>query len=233
MVIRIIIEGGALPINTNSTTNEATIKTYDGSEVLREELKKFFINVLDISDISVIVTYEGSNKNAAKIFASQPEEDYLYTDLDDIPEKRSEWFDKMEKDGIVIPEDRKQDVFFWVQEMEAWFLKQPHCIEAWAAVRRIEIKTPIASDPLIAGKDIEHLVHKPSEVMKVIFRRDLKNTKKGKDGKPQKLVYGKLRVAPRIIPYLNPQELKDNDAELLSFVNSVKDKVESTDKNRE
>lgn len=228
MVIRIIIEGGALPRNTNSTTNEETIKTYDGSEVLREELKKFFINVLGISDISVIVTYEGSNKNAAKVFVAQPEEDYLYTDLDDIPEKRAEWFDKMEKDGIAIPKDRKQDVFFWIQEMEAWFLKQPQCIEAWAAVRRIEIKTPIASDPLIAGKDIEHLAHKPSNVMKVIFRRDLKNTKTGKNGKPQKLVYGKLRIAPRIIPYLNPQELVTKDSELQSFVDSVKRKVEAS-----
>lgn len=227
MVIRIIIEGGALPCNTKSAANEETIKTYDGSEVLREELKKFFMNVLGISDISVIVNYEGSNKNAAKVFVAQPEEDYLYTDLDDVPERRSAWFDKMEKDGIVIPADRKQDVFFWIQEMEAWFLKQPQCIEAWAAVRRIEIKSPIASDPLIAGKNIEYLVHKPSDVMKVIFRRDLKNTKKGKDGKPQKLVYGKLRVAPHLIPYLNTQELKENDNELRSFVDSVKKKVQA------
>lgn len=231
MVIRIVIEGGALP-NINSDIDAKTINTYDGSEVLREELKKFFMNVLGISDISIIVSYEGSNKNAAKVFVAQPEEDYLYTDLDDVPEKRSGWFDKMEKDGIVIPNNRKQDVFFWIQEMEAWFLKQPQCIEAWAAIRQIEIKTPIATDPLIAGKDIEHLPHKPSEVMKVIFRRDLKNTKKGKDGKPQKIVYGKLRVAPRLIPYLNPQELKGNDAELLSFVDSVKNKVEKENKTK-
>lgn len=231
MVIRIIIEGGALP-NRNDAVDAGTINTYDGSEVLREELKKFFINVLGISDISVIVTYEGSNKNAAKVFVTQPEEDYLYTDLDDVPEKRSEWFDKMEKDRIVIPDERKQDVFFWIQEMEAWFLKQPQCIEAWAAVRKIEVKTPIASDSLIAGKDIEHLVHKPSEVMKVIFRRDLKNTKKGKNGKPQKLEYGKLRVAPRLIPFLNPQELKGNDAELQSFVASVKGKMKTANSSK-
>lgn len=226
MVIRIIVEGGALP-DKNSTVDAGTVNTYDGSEVLREELKKFFIKVLGISDISIIVTYEGSNKNAAKVFISQPDEDYLYTDLDDVPEKRDEWFSKMENDGIVIPEERQNDVFFWIQEMEAWFLKQPQCIEAWATVRKIEIKTPIASDPLIAGKDIEHLVHKPSEVMKVIFRRDLKNTKKGKDGKPQKIVYGKLRVAPRLIPYLNPQELKEQDKELQLFVNSVNRKVDA------
>ena len=42
MVIRIIIEGGALP-DKNSTADAGTVNTYDGSEVLREELKKFFI----------------------------------------------------------------------------------------------------------------------------------------------------------------------------------------------
>lgn len=228
MVIRIVIEGGVLPHNKNgSTTNEKTINTYDGSEVLREELKKFFMNVLGISDLSVIVTYEGGYKNAARVFVAQQEEDYLYTDLDDVPEKRSEWFDKMEQDGILISAERRQAVFFWIQEMEAWFLKQPQCIEAWAAVKRIEIKKPIASDPLIAGKDIEHLPHKPSYVMKVIFGRDLKNTKKGRNGKPQKLVYGKLRVAPRLIPYLEPQKLKEQDTELQSFVESVRGKIQA------
>ena len=46
--------------------------------------------------------------------------------------------------------------------------------------RNIKIKKPIAEDPLISGKDIEHLQHKPSFVMKVIFQRDLENTRKGK-----------------------------------------------------
>ena len=65
--------------------------------------------------------------------------------------------------------------------------------------------------------------------MKVLFRRDLKNTKKGKDGKPQKIVYGKLRVAPRLIPYLNPQELKEQDKELQLFVDSVNRKVDAVE----
>lgn len=226
MVIRIIIEGGALP-NKNDTTDEKTIQTYDGSEVLREELKKFFTKALGVSDISVIVSYEGSNKNAAKVFVAQPEEDYLYTDLDDIPENRTEWFTKMEQDGIIIQDERKQNVFFWIQEMEAWFLKQPKCIEAWAAVRSIEIKKSIDSDTLIAGKDIEHLIQKPSDVMKIIFRRDLKSNKKGKDKKPQKVTYGKLRDAPRLIPYLDPQVLITQDNELKAFVDSVKNKVDT------
>lgn len=226
MVIRIIIEGGSLQ-NNNDTTDEKTIQTYDGSEVLREELKKFFTKALGVSDISVIVNYEGSNKNAAKVFVAQPEEDYLYTDLDDIPENRAEWFTRMEKDGIIIQDERKQDVFFWIQEMEAWFLKQPKCIEAWAAVRSIEIKKSIDSDSLIAGKDIEHLSLKASKIMKVIFKRDLKSTRKGKDGKPLKVEYGKLRVAPRLIPYLDPQVLITQDNELKAFVDSVKEKVDT------
>ena len=224
MVIRIIVEGGVLP-NTASNAHSATDLTLDGSEVLREELKKFFTAVLGIADISIIVSYQAGYKNAAKVFISKPEENYLYTDLDDVPERRADWFTHLAEDGIVIPDARKSDVFFWIQEMEAWFLKQPQSIERWAIDRNIKIKKPIADDPLISGKDIEHLQHKPSFVMKVIFQRDLENTRKGKSGKIQKLEYGKLRHAPRIIPYLIPQDLMAKDAELRAFVKRVKEQV--------
>lgn len=222
MVIRIIVEGGAYPTNN---THSATDLTLDGSEVLREELKKFFTAVLGIADISIIVSYQAGYKNAAKVFIAKPEENYLYTDLDDIPERRADWFTHLAEVGIVIPDERRPDVFFWIQEMEAWFLKQPQSIERWATDRNITIKRAIVEDPLISGKDIEHLQHKPSYVMKVIFQRDLENTRKGKNGKIQKLEYGKLRHAPRIIPYLIPQDLMANDAELRAFVKRVKEQV--------
>lgn len=222
MVIRIIVEGGAYPTNN---THSATDLTLVGSEVLREELKKFFTAVLGIADISIIVSYQAGYKNAAKVFIAKPEENYLYTDLDDIPERRADWFTHLAEVGIVIPDERKPDVFFWIQEMEAWFLKQPQSIERWATDRNIKIKRAIVEDPLISGKDIEHLQHKPSYVMKVIFQRDLENTRKGKNGKIQKLEYGKLRHAPRIIPYLIPQDLMANDAELRAFVKRVKEQV--------
>lgn len=222
MVIRIIVEGGAYPANN---AHSATDLTLDGSEVLREELKKFFTAALGIADISIIVSYHAGYKNAAKVFIAKPEENYLYTDLDDVPERRADWFTHLEENGIVIPDARKSDVFFWIQEMEAWFLKQPQCIEEWANDKNIKIKKPIAEDPLISGKDIERLQHKPSFVMKVIFQRDLENTRKGKNGKTQKLEYGKLRHAPRIIPYLIPQDLIAKDAELRAFVSRVKEQV--------
>ena len=224
MVIRIIVEGGALP-NTANNAHSETDLTLDGSEVLREELKKFFTAVLGIADISIIVSYLAGYKNATKVFIAKPEENYLYTDLDDVPERRADWFTHLEEDGIVIPDERKADVFFWIQEMEAWFLKQPQSIERWATDRNIKIKKPIAEDPLISGKDIEHLQHKPSFVMKVIFQRDLENTRKGKNGRIQKLEYGKLRHAPRIIPYLIPKDLMAKDAELRAFVSRVWEQV--------
>ena len=74
MVIRIIVEGGAYPTNN---THSATDLTLDGSEVLREELKKFFTAVLGIADISIIVSYQAGYKNAAKVFIAKPEENYL------------------------------------------------------------------------------------------------------------------------------------------------------------
>ena len=59
--------------------------------------------------------------------------------------------------------------------------------------------------------------------MKVIFHRDLESTRKGKNGKIQKMEYGKLRHAPRIIPYLIPEDLIEKDAELRAFVTRVKE----------
>ena len=225
MVIRVLVEGGVLPSRSGVAPSPFD-GVLDGSEVLREALKKFFTAVLGLENVSIVVTNAAGNRNAAKMFVANPMEDYLYTDLDDVPEKRVCWFEKMEKAGIRIPEDKKQNVFFWIQEMEAWFLKQPQSIEDWANQSGFRIKHPVADNSLIAGKDIEHLQHKPSYVMVVIFKHDLQNDRKGKDGRPQRLEYGKLRHAPRIIPYIEPQKLLQKDAELQAFVESVKRRTE-------
>ena len=86
--------------------------------------------------------------------------------------------------AIVIPADAKDKVFFMIQEMEAWFLKQPECLERWGESQsfvRTKKETAIASDNQIAGKDIESLPE-PSRIVGVIvqryFERVLPNGKK-------------------------------------------------------
>ena len=108
-------------------------------------------------------------------------------------------------------------MFFMIQEMEAWFLKQPDCLERWGAAQgytRTNADTAIAADNQIAGKDIESL-SKPSRIVGVIVQRYFERTLP--DGKKKKVKYGKLKSAPSIIDNLDEQSLVTIDKELFRF----------------
>lgn len=220
MVIRVIVEGGVLPSpNDDSLVTDQTLVR---SEVLRENLKRFFSTIIGSNDISIIVSNAAGNKNAAKFFAASSEEHYLYTDLDDKPHNRDEWFKKMTDEGIIIPNEKIPNVYFWISEMEVWFLKQPQCIESWANDHRVDVIKPVAEDSLIKDKNVECIIQKPSDVMTIIFRRDLKDRVKDKNGKNRKLIFNKLRHSPDLLDYLDPFLMLEQDSELTCFVESVK-----------
>ena len=65
---------------------------------------------------------------AAKVFKDAPNDVFLYTDLDREPEKKAEWFVRMETENpnepIIFTQDKAERIFFMIQEMEAWLLKQ-------------------------------------------------------------------------------------------------------------
>ena len=222
MVIRVMVEGGV--ISTNRTINpEFNSIIQRNSAALRESLNGFFSRAIGQEDIEIKVSIGAGYKSAAKLFIAQEDEDYLYADLDDRPENLQTWFVKLQNDSISIPDNRKDAVFFWIPEMEVWFLKQPECLEKWAASEKIMLKKDvvIADDNNIKGKDIERLQHKPSEVMNTIFSRYFSSSTLDKRGKPKKVVYGKLRHAPGIIECLDAQRLLAIDSELARFVQMV------------
>lgn len=226
MVIRVMVEGGV--INADPTQNrQHNAMIQRNSAALRESLNGFFSRALGNDDIEIKVSVAGGYKAAAKLFLSQQDEDILYADLDEKPENRQMWFVKLANDGIVFPEDRKEVVCFWIPEMEAWFLKQPECLELWAKNEQIAIKkgAVIADDNNLKDRDIEHLQHKPSDVLNTIFSRYFISSTLDKRGKPKKLVYGKLRHAPGIIDFLDAQRMVVQDGELLRFVTIVKSVV--------
>ena len=151
-----------------------------------------------------------------------------YVDLDRMPELRAEWFESLRHDGIAISKERSDHVCFWIQEMESWFLKQPQAIEDLAANEGYKHKANkqehISEHKSIKNKDIEHLQHKASEILKVILRQVLEpidKTKVSAIGKVRDLRYGKLRHAPGIIAHLNPETLKACDRELQAFCDKV------------
>ena len=222
MVIRVLVEGGMTGTDpTISVAQNAMIQ--QNSAALREALNRFFSSALNREDIDIKIEVGGGWEMAAYSFVTQNNNDYLYVDLDRPPELRQEWFNQVLHSGQQFPASKAEYVFFWIQEMEAWFLKQPECIVKWARQEGISIKmsSSIQEDNLIKDKDIERLKQKPSFVMGVIFNRYLISSKIGKNGRPRKITYGKLRHAPGLIRYLEPQRMLLQDRELASFVSKV------------
>lgn len=223
MVVNVYVEGGIINGNVDATTS-------NNSEALREELNRFMQRTLHRNDISIVVKKCSGYKEAAKQFinATDKENNYLYVDLDRKPELRNEWFKSLSDDGIEMPQDKTNHVSFWIQEMEAWFLKQPEAIERWAEdenlTRKKEQDSPLSEHPSIKNKDIEHLQQKASYLMGVILRQVFAPQEKGRksaSGKVRDLKYGKLRHAPGIIAHLNPIDLISKDNELKSFCEKV------------
>lgn len=210
--LNIIVEGGSFDPNAGE-------ETFNNVEALRESLNKFFSRLLNRDDISVRVDVGAGYRNAAKMFVKNSKDHYLYVDSDDAD--TSKWFVKLDNlnpsKAIVIPSDEKDKVFFMIQEMEAWFLKQPESLDRWGAEQgyiRQKQGIEIAADSQIAGKNIESL-SKPSRIVGVVvqsfFERKLPN------GKTKKLKYGKLKSAPAILDQLDEQALVAVDKELLRF----------------
>lgn len=223
MVVNVYVEGGIINGNVDATTS-------NNSEALREELNRFMQRTLHRNDISIVVKKCSGYKEAAKQFinATDKENNYLYVDPDRKPELRNEWFKSLSDDGIEMPQDKTNHVSFWIQEMEAWFLKQPEAIERWAEDENLTRKkgqdSPLSEHPSIKNKDIEHLQQKASYLMGVILRQVFAPQEKGRksaSGKVRDLKYGKLRHAPGIIAHLNPIDLISKDNELKSFCEKV------------
>ena len=227
MVVNVYVEGDIINGNVDATT-------INNSEALREELHRFMQRALNRNDISVVVKKCSGYKEAAKQFinAAQEEENYLYVDLDRKPELRNEWFKSLSDDGLKISQDKTNHVSFWIQEMEAWFLKQPVAIELWAEDEGLKRKpgqnSPLSEHSSIKDKDIEHLQQKASYLMGVILRQVFAPQEKGRksaSGKVRDLKYGKLRHAPGIIAHLNPTDLISKDNELKSFCERVQESL--------
>ncbi|MBR6491426.1 MAG: DUF4276 family protein [Bacteroidales bacterium] len=210
--LNIIVEGGTFDPNSSE-------ETFNNVEALRESLNKFFSRLLMRDDISVRVDMGAGYRNSAKRFVKSADNNYLYVDSDDAD--TSKWFDRLNNSdpskAIIIPEDAKDKVFFMIQEMEAWFLKQPECLERWGKAQsyiRTKKETAIASDNQIAGKDIETL-SEPSKIVGVIVQRYFERLLS--NGKKKKVKYGKLKSAPAIIDNLDEQALVAVDKELYRF----------------
>ena len=206
-----MIEGGAIDSNIDVATADNTLS-------LQESFHHIFSELLG-NEVKICIQPLAGYKNAARIFSkSSDNNNYLYVDLDDRKTNIYNWFSRLENENnpIIIPEDKKKNVFFMIQEMEAWILKQPNTIESWGKKKKYTRTYPneiLSQHSLIAGKNIEDII-KPSKVLSDIIKHFFSNGKK-------KARYGKLKTAPELLDCLNVDCLKETDSEIERFHNEV------------
>ena len=212
--LNLIVEGGVY-------TDNVSAETASNVESLRQSLHKFFNRVLSRDDIQITIFMGAGYRNAAKQFVEENSLMGLFVDSDSPAKTKHLWFERLintehPEMTIIIPEEKKKHVFFMVQEMEAWFLKQPECLSRWAEMEgysRKDAKLDISEHSLIKGKDIES-ISKPSEKLSLLMKRFFfKETKAAK--------YGKLKNAPLLLDSLNVDSLIPLDLELQRFVTLI------------
>ena len=216
--IIVIVEGGIV------NTDKADVLTVDNSQVLRQSINRVFSNLLN-ENVSIIIQMGGGYRNAALQFANNEKQNiYLYVDLDDKKQNIPNWFSKLETENpqrpIIISEEKKQNIFFMIQEMEAWILKQPDSIDKWANKNgyiRLHKSDSIHNHPLIKDKNIED-IKKPSNVLSVLIRHFFQREY---SGKKKKIQYGKLKSAPELLDQLDENLLLNNDSELKRFCKTI------------
>jgi hypothetical protein len=200
--ISLIVEGGGISNNIEALTANNT-------ESLRQALNKFFTRLLGRDDISIKLNLGGGNKNAVKMFLNDTShKTILFVDSDHLDTNK--WYNEDMKD-FNISDDKKEYIFFMIQEMEAWFLKQLNCLDIWAEKEGYNRKQEgdISQHSLLKNKNIEE-IKKPSDklttILKVYFE---------KKGKPAR--YGKLKTAPALLDALDTSSLLPLDNELQRF----------------
>jgi len=203
--IRIVIEGGVL---LNDNISAATV---NNSERLRQSFHKLLSKVLNPDNFNIIVEIGAGDKNAAKSFKKHAINDSkttLFVDLDGVKSIKHERLIELD---IV---DYNNQVFFMVQEMEAWILSQPEAIEKCYDLRFIRRKKDeqLTNHKLLLVHPEE--ITKPSKILEILLPYYY-SEKKGDKIKKKK--YGKLKDAPLLIEQLDFTKLLATFEDIKSF----------------
>lgn len=212
--MNIIVEGG-VPLNNIQADTASNV------ESLRQSLYLFFSRLLKRSDIDIVVQMGWGVRAAIKQYLSDTASDCMFVDSDCAKEKLDQWYDSFQSNeypekSIIIPADRRSGIFFMIQEMETWILKQPECLDRWGKAQgytRKRTSEKIENHSLIRGKDIEE-ISKPSEKLGILIRAFFE---KNAGGKKKSVSYGKLKSAPDILDEIEVKKLLPLDSELQRF----------------
>lgn len=206
VTIQILIEGGSSESNN--------IDTADNTKSLRQSLNLFFSRLLNRDDMSIVMGY--GYRNATKLFLKDFLKSILFVDSGCLKIQLSGYCERFEMENktlIRIPECRRKNLFFMIQEMESWFLKQPKCFDIWAKKEGYSGRTNELSinHSLIYNKNIED-IEKSSVVIQTLLRRFFE--KKVANKKRKLAVYGKLKTAPILLDCIDVELSEIYDSEL-------------------
>lgn len=221
VTITIYLEGGVLEnLNDAAQTSNNTLR-------LREGFSKLLRQVLLEEDYNLEIKPSGGYKSAAKRFKELKEDQKETVLLIDLDAPKTEKPQKLKELDLV---SFKKEVFFMVQEMEAWILSQPDKIELFAQNEQFIIKSKskgVAENNLIKGKDIEE-IEKPSEKLSTIFVQhfQVEKQRRGKAPKAKKRNYGKLKDAPSLLELLDLETLRASFEDVENLILYIESKKE-------
>lgn len=179
--IRVFVEGGCIE------SGFGDIAVAGGSTALRQSINELISQKITNETVSVVVDLKGPVSNAVTRFKNDKSQDanlLLLIDLDGPENLRQK---RLCDNGLEAYSD---DVFFMIQEMEAWILSQIDGIERFLCRRgytRRRENEDILDYPRI--RNIEFIdIDKPSIVLKDILMHYFKKKSDGKKMKYRKVI---------------------------------------------
>ncbi len=201
----------------------------DNSVALRQSLHRIFSEILNQGVQITVMLKSGIIASYKKFTSEYTESLILFVDSDCSPEKMSSWFDNFEKKenekrkkhgeepNFQIPVQYRKKIFFMIQEMESWILKDFSSIEKWAKkndYKRLREKEDMSQHTLVKARNIE-CIKKPSEKLNSLFKIYFEKNN------GEKVSYGKLKTAPSLLDCIDVPVLLSKDLELQRFAASI------------
>ena len=220
VAVHIFIEG----IATNDSND---VNTVDRSTEFRRAFHKLFSQSIENELIELSIEPATGWKAAAKTYIrhkQKGDKNYcLLIDLDGTidhkPIRLNEILVGMEETLSHYP----SEVFFMVQEMEAWILSQPNAIETYADDQgyKRKLEKEVREHHFLRVHPIE--ISKPSEKIKTIFREYFKEEIERKSKiKIKPVNYHKTKIAPDLIKMLDFQKLTETFEDAKNLQNLIR-----------
>ena len=194
--ILIFIEGGVL------RNDEISVQTIDNSERLRESFYNILSQIIPSKEFNISIKQGSGNKQTVKFFKSKIHKQPNSILLIDLDTHKGQKLSKLTDFDLI---EHKDNVFFMIQEMEAWIISQIDKIDLHYKDKffRKRANIRLSQHEKIKDKHPENIV-KPSIVLKEILGRYFSHYHNKKKNKK----YSKLKDGAELLSILNPNELR-------------------------